>query len=86
MSSRLASSASALAASRTWPTDPGAPFMSARCIVWIESITQTFGFSASIVARMVSSELSASALTSRAAAPRRSARKRTCAVDSSPET
>ena len=75
-----------VAASRTCPTEPGAPLMPSAWRVWTESITQAAGRSASSVAVTASSEVSASAGTARAPAPRRSARNRTCAVDSSPET
>ena len=50
MPSRLATSMTAPAASRTWPTEPGAPVIPSACRVWIESITQTSGRSASSVA------------------------------------
>ena len=83
---RFAASITALAASRTCPTEPGAPVIPSACSVWIESITQAAGRSASSVARTASSEVSASAGTASAASPRRSARSRTCAADSSPET
>ena len=76
----------AVAASRTCPTEPGAPLSPSACIVWIESITQTSGPSASIVASTCSSEVSAITGTESAPSPRRSARNRTCAADSSPET
>ena len=74
------------AASRTWPTEPGAPVMPSACRVWIESITQTSGRSASSVASTASTEVSASAGTASAPSPSRSARSRTWAADSSPET
>ena len=83
---RFATSIIALAASRTCPTEPGAPVIPSACSVWIESITQASGRSASSVAITASSEVSASAGTASAAAPSRSARSLTCAVDSSPET
>ena len=85
MSSRLATSMIAAAHSRTCPTEPGAPVIPSACSVWIESITQTSGRSASSVASTDSSEVSASAGTPSAASPSRSARSRTCAADSSPD-
>ena len=48
------------ATSRTWPTEPGAPVSSAACSVCTESMTQTSGRSASIVASTVSRSVSAS--------------------------
>ena len=66
-SSRLATSMIAVAASRTCPTDPGAPVMPSACIVWIESITHACGRSASSVATTCSSDVSATAGTSSAA-------------------
>ena len=83
---RFATSMTSFADSRTWATDPGAPVSSDECRVWIESITQASGRSASSAASTLSSEVSAIAGTARAPSPRRSARMRTCAVDSSPET
>ncbi len=68
-SRRLAASMIAVAASRTWPTEPGAPVIPSACIVWIESITQACGRSASSVATTCSSEVSATAGTSSAAGP-----------------
>ena len=73
------------AASRTCATEPGAELTSAEYIVWIESITQTSGRSASSVASTVSSSVSARISTC-SAPPRRSARSFTCAADSSPVT
>ena len=72
--------------SRTWPTEPGAPVSSGACSVCTESITQTSGRSAAIVASTVSRSVSASTGTSSAPAPSRDARRRICAADSSPET
>ncbi len=83
-SSRLAISSSAEVASRTAPTLPGAE--SGMASVWTESITQAAGLSASSAANTLSSEGSASIGTDSAASPSRSARRRTCAADSSPET
>ena len=74
------------ATSRTWPTEPGAPVSSAACSVCTESMTQTSGRSASIVARTVARSVSASTGTCSAASPSRSARSRICAGDSSPDT
>ena len=74
------------ATSRTWPTEPGAPVSSAACSVCTESMTQTSGRSASIVARTVARSVSARTGTCSAASPRRSARRRICAGDSSPDT
>ena len=70
----------------TCPTEPGDPVIPSAWSVWIESITQAWGRSASSVATTASSEVSASAGTASAAGPSRSARSFTCAVDSSPET
>jgi hypothetical protein len=74
------------ATSRTWATDPGAPVSAAECSTCTESTTQTSGRSASIVATTVSRSVSATIGTAMAASPSRSARIRTCAADSSPET
>ncbi len=60
--------------------------MSGTASVWTESITQADGRSASKAASTDSSEGSASIGTDRAASPSRSARRLTCAADSSPET
>ena len=59
MPRRLATSMIAPVASRTCPTEPGAPVMPSTCSVWIESITQTSGRSASSVASTASTEVSA---------------------------
>ena len=73
------------AASRTWATDPGADPSSSLHIDCTESTTHTSGASAAIVAHTVSRLVSASTPTP-STAPRRSARRRTCAGDSSPAT
>ena len=86
MPSRLATSMIAPAASRTWPTDPGAPVIPSTYSVWIESITQASGRSASSAASTASTEVSARTGTASARSPSRSARSRTWAADSSPET
>jgi hypothetical protein len=52
----------------------------------MESITHTVGRSASMVARIFSTEISASTLTWLPSSPRRRERKATCAPDSSPVT
>ena len=83
-SSRFAVSSRAEVASRIAPTLPGAASGIAR--VCTESITHAAGRSASSAASTDSSEGSASIGTDSAASPRRSARRRTCAADSSPET
>ncbi len=83
-SSRLAASSSAEVASRTAPMLPGAASPTASACT--ESITQAAGRSASIAASTDASEGSASIGTSSAASPSRSARRLTCAADSSPET
>ena len=85
VSIRLATCMIAAAASRTWPTDPGAPPISSTCRVWIESTTQASGRSASSVAMIASTEVSDRMWTPSAWSPSRSARSRTCAADSSPE-
>ena len=74
------------ATSRTCPTEPGAPVSSGACSVWTESITQTSGRSTAIVASTVSRSVSARTGTSSAPAPRRAARSRIWAADSSPDT
>ena len=73
-----------MVASLTAPTLPGAE--SAIASVWTESITHTAGRSASTVASTASREGSERIGTESAASPSRSARLRTCAADSSPET
>ena len=83
-SSRFAVSSSAEVASRIAPTLPGAA--SGIASVWTESITQAAGRSDSRAESTDSSEGSASIGTDSAASPSRSARRRTCAADSSPET
>ena len=75
-----------VATSRTCPTVPGADSSAAACSVWTESTTQASGRSASIVATTASRSVSARTGTSSAAGPSRSARRRICAADSSPET
>ena len=84
---RLATSISALAASRTCATEPGALVSSAECSVWTESTTQASGRSASIAAT-TRAEVRLGERRHRRArpAPSRSARIRTCAADSSPVT
>ena len=77
------------ATSRTWPTEPGAPVRSGAWSVCTESMTQTSGRWASMVASTASRSVSARTGTSsawQAPCSSRSARSRICAADSSPET
>ena len=84
-SSRFAVSSSAEVASRIGADAARAPHR-AIARVCTESITQAAGRSDSSAASTDSSEGSASIGTDSAASPSRSARRRTCAADSSPET
>ena len=72
--------------SRTWLTLPGAPSISSVYMVWIESTTSTAGSSSAARASICPSSVSPRKTTSPAPPPSRSARIRTCAADSSPET
>ncbi len=82
----LASRVMRSATSRTCPTEPAAPVSASACRVCTESITQTSGGSCSSVASTVATSVSASTGTCSAPSGRRSARRRTCSGDSSPET
>ena len=83
---RLAKRVSAAADSRTCETPPGADDRSSRCMVWMESMISTSGFSRSAVARIVSTLVSASILRPWVGSCRRWARIATCDSDSSPVT
>ena len=85
-SSRLAMRVSCAAHSRTWATEPGAEVSASEYSVWIESMTTTSGFSASIVPWMRSSWISASSARFGLSIPRRRARSAICEPDSSPLT
>ena len=82
----LAMRVSCAAHSRTWATEPGAEVSCSEYTVWIESMTQKSGASASIAARIFSSWISASTRTREPSRPRRRARSATCAPLSSPVT
>ena len=84
--SDLAARVSCAAHSRTCATEPGADVNASENTVWIESITQNFGRSVSIAARIRSSWISASTRTGASRRPSRRARSATCAPDSSPVT
>ena len=79
----LASTTRRWADARTWPTEPGAPPSAARCTVWTESTMSRSGRSSSRWATMASTEASPASHRSSWTAPRRSARRRTWAADSS---
>ena len=72
--------------SRTWPTLPGAPSRSGEYTVWMESTKSADGRLSAARASTVSSSVSPRNVTSPAGSARRSARMRTCAADSSPDT
>ncbi len=83
---RLAKRISACAAPRTCVTVPGADSTVSVHMVWIESMTMSFGVLPSdSVAMMSSTEVSEASSTAASRRPRRSARRRTCATASSPE-
>ena len=82
----LATRVSCAAHSRTWATEPGAELSWSEYSVWIESTTQKAGDSASSVARIFSSWISASTRTRAPVSPSRRARSATCAPLSSPVT
>ena len=82
----LAKRISACADPRTWLTVPGADSIAPLHIVWIESITTSLGLSPELrVATMSSTPVCAANCTGAWLRPSRSARSRTCDVDSSPE-
>ena len=72
--------------SRTWVTPPGEPSASAVAMDWTESSTSSDGATCSMWPSTVPRSVSAARKSSSASAPVRSARNRTCAADSSPET
>ena len=74
------------APSRTWLTDPGPPGASGSWTAWIESIAITSGRIASACAHTSGSDVSHTTSRSGASVPSRSARRRTCAADSSAHT
>ncbi len=74
------------APSRTWLTEPGPPGASGSCTAWIESIAITSGWTASACAHTSGKDVSHTTKRSGVSAPRRSARNRTCAADSSAHT
>ena len=74
------------AQSRTWVTEPGAPGRSGSRTVWIESSANTSGRTDSTCATTCGSEVSETTSRLAASAPSRSARIRTCALDSSAVT
>ncbi len=82
----LASRTRRAAHSRTWLTVPGAAPTSGSKTVWMESTTRTSGPTSSIAARISGRPVSARRCSPGATAPRRSARSRTCAADSSAVT
>jgi len=82
----LATRVSWAAHSRTCATEPGALLSCSLHSVWIESTTQNCGASASTVARIFSSWISAATRTRVPASPSRRARSATCAGLSSPVT
>ena len=88
MPSDLASSISRRAASRTWPTLPGGPSSSSDATVCTESTTRRPGRSARASSAMRSTLVSATTRIRSPAgplvSPRRAARSRTWAADSSP--
>ena len=88
MPSDLASSISRSAASRTWPTLPGGPSSSSDATVCTESTTRRPGRSARASSAMRSTLVSATTRIRSPAgplvSPRRAARSRTWAADSSP--
>ena len=55
-------------------------------MVWIESITSSAGGSASTVVKMSRTEVAAASSTGALPSPSRTARRRICSADSSPET
>src|SRR4051794_8401190 len=84
----FASSMSRSVAPRTWPTLPAAPSRSSTVAVWMESTTRSAGAGDPAATSAIRST-DDSAATRMAPAgpprrPRRSARRRTCAADSSP--
>ena len=85
-SSRLATSRSRPATSRTWLRLPAADPSAGLQTVWIESTMTTAGLRVAICSRIVSSEVSAARKRPGTLAPRRRPRSLTCARDSSPET
>ncbi|MCY1447748.1 hypothetical protein D9M71_643820 [compost metagenome] len=82
----LANRTSRAALSRTWATPPGADCNCSVKMVWMESITITFGFSSRAVAMMASMQVSVMTLSLSSGRPRRRARMATCCWDSSPVT
>ena len=72
--------------SRTCDTEPGAEPISGWCTVWMESTTTTVGSISSMKSRMWGSEVSDASHRLGRRVPRRSARSRTCCLDSSAET
>ena len=82
----LAKRISACAEPRTWLTVPGVDSIASLHIVWIESMTTSCGRSPEpSVATMSSTLVCAASSTGASARPSRAARRRTWAVDSSPE-
>ena len=82
----LAMRVSCAAHSRTWATEPGAEVSCSEYSVWIESMTQKSGASASSAATIFSRWISASTRTRLPSRPSRRARSATCAPLSSPVT
>jgi hypothetical protein len=81
--SRLASSASCAATSRTWVTEPATAGTRSEAIVWTESTTTITGRRRAAVAVTDSTSGSASSRTPSSAQPSRRARSATWRVDSS---
>ena len=77
---------SAAVTARTWVTPPAAPSTSPLAIVWIESITSRSGSTASMWLSTAARSVSAARYRWSSRAPVRSARSRTWAADSSPDT
>ena len=82
----LAARVRCAAHSRTWATEPGADVSWSEYTVWIESMTAISGCTASSVARIFSSPISASTCTCEPSSPSRRARSATWAPLSSPVT
>ena len=80
----LATSASRVATSRTWPTLPAGPVRSAEAMVWTLSTTASAGATDSIAPTAVASSVVATRPRPLTTAPTRSARPRTWEADSSP--